>query len=247
MTKQPHFATSLRLSKLCKWLFLVLCMKLVVLGTLMWDGTLTGFTLSQPVAMTAPTPLPAASKVEALATGSGAAGLMASGEEVVQAQPVAATVAVALPMLSTSQAVAADDTAATGAEDAGANSGTDMQREALLRKEEDLNRRESELRSLERDLDTKIQNLQALEERLAKMLEEAGEVKDKKLRHLVDVYSNMKAKQAAAVLETLDEKIAVRILAGMRGRQAGEILSFVNAQKAARLSEALTKMQLPFE
>jgi flagellar motility protein MotE (MotC chaperone) len=106
---------------------------------------------------------------------------------------------------------------------------------------------QADLRKLENELDTKIQNLQALEERLGKMLEEAGETKDKKLRHLVDVYSNMKAKQAAAVLETLDEKIAVRILAGMRGRQAGEILSFVDAQKAARLSEALTKMQLPFE
>ncbi|MFV0423442.1 hypothetical protein [Oleidesulfovibrio sp.] len=245
MTKQPHFATSLRLSKLCKWLFLVLCMKLTVLGTLMWDGTLTGFTLSQPVAVSTPATLPAASKSEALSTGGGAAGFVASGEGISQGRSIAAPVAASLPLLSTSQAVAAEDPAAS--DTAAESAGTDMQREALLRKEEELNRRETDLRKLERELDTKIQNLQALEDRLAKMLEEAGEVKDKKLRHLVDVYSNMKAKQAAAVLETLDEKIAVRILAGMRGRQAGEILSFVNAQKAARLSEALTKMQLPFE
>ena len=65
--------------------------------------------------------------------------------------------------------------------------------------------------------------------------------------HLIDVYSNMKAKQAASVLETLDERIAVKILAGMRGRQAGEILTYVNPQKAARLSESLTKMQMPLQ
>ena len=56
----------------------------------------------------------------------------------------------------------------------------------------------------------------------------------------------MKAKQAGQVLETLDERTAVRILAGMRGRQAGEILNNITPEKAARLSEMLTRMQLPF-
>jgi len=53
----------------------------------------------------------------------------------------------------------------------------------------------------------------------------------------------MKSKQAASVLETLDEHIAVKILAGMKGRQAGEILSFVSPKKAAKISEDLTKIQ----
>jgi Uncharacterized conserved protein len=78
------------------------------------------------------------------------------------------------------------------------------------------------------------------------MLKDAQQVQDEKLRHLVDVYSNMKAKQAGQVLETLDERTAVRILAGMRGRQAGEILNNITPEKAARLSEMLTRMQLPF-
>ena len=59
--------------------------------------------------------------------------------------------------------------------------------------------------------------------------------------------SNMKARQAAEMLQTLDQRIAVRILAGMRGRQAGEILNFVRPEIAANLTAALTRMQLPFE
>ena len=55
----------------------------------------------------------------------------------------------------------------------------------------------------------------------------------------------MNAKQAAKVLETLDNNIAVRILAGMRGRQAGEVLNNMEAKKAAGLTEMLTKLQLP--
>ena len=122
-----------------------------------------------------------------------------------------------------------------------------LTREALQRKQDELNRQEKDMKRLQQELNQKLANLQALEARLNSMLKEAQELKDKKMRHLVDVYSNMKAKQAAQVLETLDEKIAVKILAGMRGRQAGEILTFVTPAKAARLSEALTKMQLPFE
>lgn len=135
----------------------------------------------------------------------------------------------------------------TNAEPAQPLVGDLMNREALQRKQEELSRREQELRQLQQQVDTRLEELKTLESKLQAMIKEAQGMKDDKFRHLVDVYTNMKAKQAAAVLETLDERIAVKILAGMRGRQAGEILTFVDAKKAARLSEALTRMQLPLE
>ena len=87
--------------------------------------------------------------------------------------------------------------------------------------------------------------LKEMETSIKGMLEEAKGVKDQKLKHLIDVYSNMNAKQAAKVLETLDNGIAVKILAGMRGRGAGEVLNNMEAKKAAGLTEMLTKIQLP--
>ncbi|SIO01076.1 hypothetical protein SAMN02745161_1616 [Halodesulfovibrio marinisediminis DSM 17456] len=122
-----------------------------------------------------------------------------------------------------------------------------MTRDLLKNKQVELNRREQELTRLQATIDGKLAKLQALEKRLQVMLNNAKETQDKKMKHLVDVYSNMKGKQAAQVLESLDEEISVKILAGMRGRKAGEILTFVRPDKAARLSEALTNMQLPFE
>lgn len=113
-------------------------------------------------------------------------------------------------------------------------------------REEELDRRERNLRMLEKDVDEKLQELTRLEAGLARMLEEADVLKDQKIRHLVDVYANMRPQQAAEVLETIDESIAVKILAGMRGRQAGDILTHVNSRKAARLSELLTELQTPF-
>ena len=125
--------------------------------------------------------------------------------------------------------------------------GDALNHEILQRKQDELVRREQELRQLQHQVDTRLADLQQLEVRIQAMIKEAEGMKDSKFRHLVDVYSNMKAKQAAAVLETLDERIAVKILAGMRGRQAGEVLTYATPEKAARLSEALTRMQLPVE
>jgi flagellar motility protein MotE (MotC chaperone) len=117
----------------------------------------------------------------------------------------------------------------------------------LLKRQDELDQREQALKSLETDLNTRVAKLKDMESSIKNMLEEAKGVKDQKLKHLIDVYSNMNAKQAAKVLETLDNNIAVKILAGMRGRQAGEVLNNMEAKKAAGLTEMLTKLQLPIQ
>ena len=117
----------------------------------------------------------------------------------------------------------------------------------LRRRQEEVQRQEQTLRALENELDAKLNRLQELESRIQGMIEEADVLKDRKMKHLVDVYSNMKPREAAKALEVLEEPVAVKILSGMRGRNAGEVLSFVDAEKAARLTEALTRMQLPLQ
>jgi flagellar motility protein MotE (MotC chaperone) len=118
---------------------------------------------------------------------------------------------------------------------------------ALKDRERELVARERSLKALETELDQKLATIEKRNKELRAMLDEAKLIKDKKVKHLVDVYSNMKAQQAAQVLESLDMQLAVKILSGMRGRQAGEILTYVSADKAAKLSEALTKLSVPFD
>ncbi len=118
---------------------------------------------------------------------------------------------------------------------------------ALKAKEDELARKERSLRTLEQNLDRKLAELSSLEKRLKKMIADADVLKDKKIKHLVGVYTAMKAKKAAQVIESLDKDLAVKILAGMRGRSAGAILGFVEPKKAAKLSEALTKLQVPLD
>ena len=110
-------------------------------------------------------------------------------------------------------------------------------------REQALAKKEAELKVLEAQVDEKLTKLRELEVRMQNLIDSAGSIQDEKMAHLIDVYSNMKPKQAALVLQTLEEPIAVRILAGMSGRKAGEILSSVRADRAAVLSAALTRLQ----
>ncbi len=162
---------------------------------------------------------------------------------------VAAAPAVTLPVVlpgpgtALAQQAPAANPAAAPAKAAPAAATPDAQ--ALLKRQDELDQREQALKTLETDLNTRVAKLKEMESSIKQMLEEAKGVKDQKLKHLIDVYSNMNAKQAAKVLETLDNTIAVKILAGMRGRQAGDILNNMEAKKAAGLTEMLTKLQLP--
>jgi len=96
-------------------------------------------------------------------------------------------------------------------------------------------------------VEAETKRLTKLRDEIKGMLEEAKATKDKKVKQLVDMLSSTKAKQAAKILENMDEDLAVKVLSGMRGRTAGEILTFVEAKKAAQFSEALTRLQIPFE
>ena len=227
MMKSQPCALPLRPSKLCRLLLFAVGIKLCLLGS----------TLLEPFLAAMP-----------LTTASAPAAAHNPGK---QTQPEAAQAALPEVKLPVSRSVAYAAPApapATPAAPAGQpeQSGA-LAREALARRQEELARKEQDLRALERDLDERLERMQALEARLQVMLNEAAEIRSAKFRQVVDVMSNMKARQAASMLETLDEKIAVKVLAGMRGRQAGEILTFVETRKAARLGEALARMQLPLE
>jgi type IV secretory pathway VirB10-like protein len=118
-------------------------------------------------------------------------------------------------------------------------------KDSAQRKQEEINRREHELLSLQDQMQSRLDEMKSIEGKVQTMIKDVDNSQDDRLKHLIDVYSNMKAKQAAQVMSTVEERLAVRILAGMRGRQAGEILTYMDPVKAAKISEALTRTQLP--
>lgn len=115
----------------------------------------------------------------------------------------------------------------------------ERKRELDLR-EAELAKLEEELQRRKEELDEKIKKLEAMRAEISKALESRVAEDQAKVNKLVEVYSGMKPAQAARVIETLNEDLAVEILDKMKKKSAAEILDMMDAKKARRLSELMT-------
>ena len=77
-------------------------------------------------------------------------------------------------------------------------------REALDARENDLVMRERLIEAAERRVDERIDDLRALEARIEDLLLLRDEEEEAQMASLVSVYENMRAKDAAAIFDTLD-------------------------------------------
>ncbi len=111
-------------------------------------------------------------------------------------------------------------------------------------KEQELARREQEILLLQRQMEQRLQELQSAEKKVQDMLKEAKNTEAQKVNSLIAMYSNMKPRQAGAALESLDDNIAAKILISMKAKEAGEILSYMNPVKTAKLTELLSRMRI---
>ena len=263
MMKSLPLVSKLRLSKVCRWILTLGVIKLALLFGLIllpqMRGDEPGLSLFGGVAVAAnpfaTAPMPEQPPRQPREEETPAFGLMRPGEDVVAQAPITSMPigAPPAPRINPNQTSpfaqsmpqhARPDEATQ--EKAPAPAVTPLiPRDSSSRKQDELRRREQELLALQQQMQSRLEELKKIEGNVQTMLQQADTSQNDKMRHLVDVYANMKARQAAEVLTNLDERIAVQILSGMRGRQAGEILTHMNAAKAAKLSEALSRTQLP--
>ena len=107
-----------------------------------------------------------------------------------------------------------------------------------------------QLQAFEEQIDEKLENLNALKEQIKEDLATLEKKKSQKeqdeeaayearIGRLVKTYAGMKPKNAAAIVNTLNLEVAQEIFLRMREASASQILSFVDSQKAAKISERL--------
>lgn len=116
-----------------------------------------------------------------------------------------------------------------------------QQKEAeLKRKEEDLRAKEETLSRMEKEVEQKLKELMAIQKEIQAYRTEREENQNGKVRSLAKIYGTMKPKEAAKLLDNLDEKLVMNIIATMNSDEAAGILSNMDVKKAAKISEALT-------
>lgn len=104
-------------------------------------------------------------------------------------------------------------------------------------REEELGRQEVELQTQKTELDKRLKELEEMRGKISSMLEERVKADDQKIDTLVQMYSNMKAPQAAKVFETMDEDLVVELLGRMKKKNAADIMNLLKPEKAQIISE----------
>ena len=111
----------------------------------------------------------------------------------------------------------------------------------LQEEEEDLSKKRAELMAIQDEINNKITILTELRNEIVAEMAKKKIVAEKNLRHLIKAYSAMKPQKAASLIEKLNMAFAIELLSKMKGGAVGNILSFVDTEKAARISERLAK------
>jgi len=108
---------------------------------------------------------------------------------------------------------------------------------SLFAKErEDLENKKKELKRLEIEVDKKIDQLNQLRLGIEKLLATRDAEELKRIQELAKMYEKMTAEKAAMVLGTVDQKLAISILAKMKTKSAAKILNNMDREKAAKLT-----------
>jgi len=128
----------------------------------------------------------------------------------------------------------------------------DMERQRLEAEEERIKHQREQLEALKSEIEAKIEALSKIQQQIAADLDKKEAVlsdqeqkqraaEEAKIRMLSKVYASMKPKQAAAIIDKIDIEVIEKVFLQMKGEQVGNILSYVEKDRAAKISERLAE------
>lgn len=118
--------------------------------------------------------------------------------------------------------------------------------ERLSERRRDLEKRQSEmdmrdtlLKAAEKKLDERLNELKDAEARIVAATQQKEEVELQRLKNLVTMYENMKAKEAAKIFERLEIKLATEVARLIQPRRMSDILAQMTPDAAQKLTVEL--------
>jgi len=112
-------------------------------------------------------------------------------------------------------------------------------REAIEKRERELDQRLAVLSAAESQIDAKIKKLREIQSTIEGLMEQHDVQEKKKNDKLVKIYQAKKPKDAARIFEQMDMPILVRVINGMKQRISAAILAKMSADRANAVTEVL--------
>lgn len=114
-------------------------------------------------------------------------------------------------------------------------------KERLDKRATQLDEREKSLSEAEEQVQRRISELEQLETSIKQRLNDEKNIKSKKVKRLTAVFEGMKAEKAAPVIAKMELADVIKVFLLMDEKKVGKILSFMPADKAVVISQALTR------
>jgi flagellar motility protein MotE (MotC chaperone) len=113
----------------------------------------------------------------------------------------------------------------------------------LRQKEKKLEMKEMELKTLSREVDKKLSEMEKSRIALTELLQEKRLLENEKAQALSKIYEKMDPPKAAQLLISLDKDLAVTIIEGMNSKKAGKVLNNMEPKVAATLSKSYASLE----
>jgi flagellar motility protein MotE (MotC chaperone) len=129
------------------------------------------------------------------------------------------------------------------------------ERQRLGKEEDRIKQQRVRLEELKEEIEAKIETLSKIQQEieadlkkreamLASRENQQQAAENANMKMLGKVYASMKPKQAAAIVDKMDIEIIQKVFSYMKGEQVGNILAYVNKDKAAKISERLAEKNI---
>jgi flagellar motility protein MotE (MotC chaperone) len=112
-------------------------------------------------------------------------------------------------------------------------------RQELDTRARELDIRENLLRSAEKRLESRVNELKDLEARISGAYQKRDEADAQRLKSLVTMYENMRAKDAAKIFDRLDLRVLVEVVSQINPRRMSDIMAQMQPETAERLTVEL--------
>jgi flagellar motility protein MotE (MotC chaperone) len=112
-------------------------------------------------------------------------------------------------------------------------------RQELEKRQNELEMRDTLLKAAEQRLETRLNELKDAEARIVSATQQKEDADLQRLKNLVMMYENMKAKDAAKIFDRLDLRLATEVARLIQPRRMSDILSQMTPEAAQRLTVAL--------
>jgi flagellar motility protein MotE (MotC chaperone) len=112
-------------------------------------------------------------------------------------------------------------------------------RQELDQRGREIELRESLLQAAEKKFETHASELRDLEANAGSALAKKEEAEAQRLKNLVTMYENMKAKDAARIFDRLEMRILIEVASGINPRRMSDILGQMSPESAERLTVEL--------